>query len=165
MHSVVVLVGSSRRGSFNVALFETMKALAPDMAFVRPDLDALPMYNRDLEDSAFPESAKVLKETIQKADGVLFITPEYNRTIPPLLTNAIAWGTRPEGSNSFKGKAGATMGATNGSIGTAPGQQHLKQILVYLDTAVMGQPEFYLSAVKGKIGTDGLIVDEKTRAR
>ncbi len=166
MTTIAVLVGSSRKGSFNVSLFETLKTLAPqDVSFVKADLDALPMYNADVEKAGLPESVQKLKTVITRADGVLIITPEYNRSVPPLVTNALAWGSRPDGGSAWKGKIVATMGATNGSLGTSPGQQHLKQMLVYLDTTIMGQPEFYLGTVKEKIGADGLIADEKTRER
>ncbi|OGG44170.1 hypothetical protein A2841_03045 [Candidatus Kaiserbacteria bacterium RIFCSPHIGHO2_01_FULL_48_10] len=166
MVTIAALVGSSRKGSFNVSLFETLKTLAPEgVTFVRPDLDVLPLYNADIEKEGLPPSVVTLKEIIKNADGVIFITPEYNRSLPPLLTNALAWASRPDNDNAWKGKIVASMGATNGSLGTAPGQQHLKQMLAYLDTMIMGQPEFYLGTVKEKIGADGLIADEKTRER
>ena len=164
MVTITVLVGSTRKGSVNEALFETMKAFAPEgVEFLKPDLDSLPMYNGDMEKEAFPESAKVLKDAMRKSAGVILITPEYNRSTTPLLKNAIDWASRPYGDSAWEGKPVATMGATGGTIGTSAAQQHLKQILAYLNTKIMGQPEFYLSGVTKKIGPDGLISDEDTR--
>ncbi|MEK7613424.1 MAG: NADPH-dependent FMN reductase [Patescibacteria group bacterium] len=165
MKTVAVLVGSLRKESFNRSLFEAFKKYAPaDLHFQEVSL-TMPLYNADVEERGIPEEVQRAKEIIDRADGVLIVTPEYNRSLPGVLKNAIDWTSRPGGKSSWKGKRVAGAGATNGSLGTAPAQQHLRSILVYLDTRVMGQPEFYLSGVKEKIDTDGTVRDVPTKER
>jgi len=125
------------------------------------DISDLPLFNQDLEEK-FPASALRLKKDIETADAVLFVTPEYNRSIPSPLKNAIDWASRPYGENSFSKKPAAICGASVGAIGTACAQQALKSILVYLDVVLMGQPEVYFHFKEDAIDFDGNIKDENT---
>lgn len=162
--TVAVLIGSLREKSYNRALFNTVRACAPqNVSFREAPIGALPLFNADAEDP-LPSAVQEMKEALDRADGILIITPEYNRSVPGVLKNAIDWASRPNGESSWEGKSVATMGATNGSLGTSPAQMHLKGMLVYLNTHPMGQPEFYLGRVKEKLSSDGAeITHEKTR--
>ncbi len=165
MKKIAILIGSLRKESYNRALFEAFKKQAPaGLSFEEVSID-LPLLNTDLEDN-FPEAATAFKEKVEHADGILIISPEYNRSIPGVLKNALDWGSRPgtTGKNSFNGKKAAIVGATMGGLGTAQMQQHLRSILVYFDMQVMGQPEFYLSGVQDKLQVDGTVTDEKTKS-
>lgn len=141
--NIACVIGSLREKSFNRALFNTLVAVAPKGVAVREaPIGDLPLYNADNEDP-LPEPVQIFKKAIEDADGVIIITPEYNRSMPGVLKNALDWASRPDGASSWKGKAITVMGATPGSLGTAAAQMHLKGILVYLGTRPMGQPEFY----------------------
>lgn len=145
MARIAVLVGSLRAGSLNRMLAKNLEALAPEgTEFEYIDLN-LPLYNDDLL-AQYPEIVQVQKDKIRSADGVLFVTPEYNRGIPGVLKNAIDWFTRPHGTSSFNGKPAGIVGASNGRIGTAVAQAHLRSIALYLNTRVLGQPEVYINA-------------------
>ncbi|MBW8836218.1 MAG: NAD(P)H-dependent oxidoreductase, partial [Burkholderia sp.] len=138
---IAVVVGSLRRESFNRQLAQAVISLAPpDFTFEFIDIGSLPLYSQEY-DADFPEVARQLKQRVEAADGLLFVTPEYNRSIPGVLKNAIDWASRPYGKNSFNGKPTAGIGASGGAIGTAAAQQHLRSILVYLNVTLMGQPE------------------------
>jgi chromate reductase len=118
------------------------------------------------EENPMPIASAKLKSAIDDADGVLIITPEYNRSVPGVLKNAIDWASRPDGGSSWEGKPVAVMGATNGRLGTAAAQMHLKGMLVYLNTRPLGQPEFYQGQIKALLSEDGTnIADEPTRER
>lgn len=159
MAHIAVFVGSLRAGSLNHLLATNLEALAPDgTTFSYIDIGTLPLFNQDLE-ADFPVSAGKMKDTIESADGVLFVTPEYNRSIPGVLKNAIDWASRPGGSNSFTGKPAGIVGASPGSLGTGPAQAHLRSILVYLGTKLMGQPEIYLAHAGSLFDDRGMIVD------
>lgn len=120
------------------------KLAPPEMRIEIADISSLPIYNQD-DETGFPASAQALKDKIEKADGVIIATPEYNRSIPGVLKNAIDWVSRPWGKNSFAKKPILTMGVSVGKVGTAVAQSHLRQIMVYLDADVIGQPELYLT--------------------
>ncbi|TWT21325.1 NAD(P)H-dependent oxidoreductase [Luteimonas marina] len=144
--TIAVLVGSLRKDSFNAKLADALAALAPDdVAFPRLRIDDLPLYNQD-DDQAPPAAAKRLKQAIREADGVLFVTPEYNRSVPGVLKNAIDHASRPYGDSAFAGKPAGVIGVSIGAIGTACAQQHLRTVLAYLDMPTLGQPEAYLKA-------------------
>jgi len=144
--SIAVLVGSLRKDSFNAKFADALATLAPDgVAFPRLRIDDLPPYNQD-DDQAQPAAAKRLKQAIREADGVLFVTPEYNRSVPGVLKNAIDHASRPYGDSAFAGKPAGVIGVSVGAIGTACAQQHLRTILAYLDMPTLGQPEAFLKA-------------------
>lgn len=157
---ILVLVGGISGGSINKQLFGEVKRLTADkFEFDELDISAIPYYSQDLE-ADLPPAVRDLKTRIEACDGVLFVTPEYNRSIPGVLKNAIDWGSRPYGSNSWKGKPAAMMGTTPGAIGTFGAQCHLRQILSEIAVCVMPVPHFYHSAGEG-----GGRADEKTAER
>lgn len=161
--NIIAISGSLRKDSLNTALLRSLRALAPsDMKITITDISDLPLFSQETE-TAFPPSAQKLKDTIAAADGVIFSTPEYNRSIPGVLKNAIDWASRPYGQNSFAGKLALTMGVSVGKLGTAVAQSHLKQILSYLDMQVIGQPELYLGPAHELFDKEGNITDETTK--
>lgn len=160
---VTVIVGSLRKDSMNLKLGKALAKLGQDKfeaEFLQ--IGDLPLFNQDLE-ANFPETATRLKNDISGADAVLFVTPEYNRSMPGPLKNAIDWCSRPYGKNSFAGKPAAICGASPGAIGTACSQSSLKATLSYLDIALMGQPELYLHFTDGLIDAEGNISNENTK--
>ena len=161
---IAVLVGSLRKDSFNRRLALAVERLAPaGFVFTHVRLDDLPLYSQDFDD-AYPTEAARLKSDIEAADALLFVTPEYNRSIPGVLKNALDIASRPWGSNSFAGKPGAVIGTSIGAAGTALAQQHLRNILSYLDVAVLAQPEVFVQFKDELIAPDGSIANESTRA-
>lgn len=164
MTQVAVLVGSARAASINQALARGLAGLAgPRMAFDFVPLTDLPMFDGDLETDP-PEAVWAFKRRVEAADALLFVTPEYNRSVPPLLKNAIDWASRPWGKNSFAGKPGAVIGATPGQTGVAAGQQHLRNILSPLQVLLLTQPEAYVQLVPGAIDAGDRFTDEGQRA-
>lgn len=162
-YKIAVLIGSLRRDSINRKLAQALMALSPaEFDFDVLDLGTLPLYNQD-EESSPPESVQRLKRTIEAAQGVLFVTPEYNRSVPGVLKNAIDHASRPYGQNSFDGKAAGVIGASIGSIGTAIAQQHLRISLAYLNMTVLGQPEAFIHVKEGFFDAQGAIANEATR--
>jgi chromate reductase len=158
-----VIVGSLRKGSFNLKLAKALIKLGEgrfQADMVR--IDDLPLFNQDLE-ANFPAPATRMKDQIGKADGILIVTPEYNRSIPAPLKNAIDWASRPYGENAFADKPVSLAGTSPGSIGSACAQHNLHSILKYLDVRLMGQPEVYLQFKEGLIDDDGNISNDKTR--
>ena len=145
-YKIAVVVGSLRRESFNRRLASAIVKLAPsEFSFKQVQITDLPLYNQD-EDASPAASVQRLKDEIKTAQGLLFVTPEYNRSIPGVLKNAIDHASRPYGQNAWKGKPAAVIGASVGVIGTAMAQQHLRNILAYLDAPTMGQPEAFIHA-------------------
>jgi len=142
MTKIAVLVGSLRADSINKRLAEELEGLLPDgTTFEYADLN-LPLFNQDLE-ADYPAEAKAVKELVEGADGVLFVTPEHNRSFPAALKNAIDWASRPWGTNSFDGKPAAIVGASS-SLATTQAQQQLRNVAIYLNTHLLGQPEMYI---------------------
>ncbi len=163
MTKIAVIVGSLRRESINSKLAEALSKLAkPGTEFNFVKLDDVPLFNQDLEPSP-PASVTRLKKDIESADGVLIVTPEYNRSIPGVLKNVIDWASRPYGKNSFDGKPTAAIGTSQGAVGTAAGQQHLRSILSYLTVLLMGQPEGYIVYKKDMVDAEGHVPDESVR--
>src|SRR5262245_34784566 len=163
MPKIAVIVGSLRRDSINRKLAEALAGLAkPKAEFVFSKIDDLPLFSQDLEPSP-PAAVTRLKGEIEATDGVLIVTPEYNRSIPGVLKNAIDWASRPYGKNSFNLKPTAALGASGGAVGTAAAQQHLRSILAYLHVVLMGQPEGYIVFKKDMIDGSGNFTDEGTR--
>jgi chromate reductase len=158
---IAIIVGSNRKDSINRKLAEALSKLAPqfDAEFVR--IDDLPMYNQDLESPLPPEVGR-FKSDIARADGLIFVTPEHNRSIPAVLKNAIDWGARPYGQNSWTDKLVFMTGTSPGAIGSALGQQHLRHILGVLGALVLGG-EAYITFKPDLIDAQGEIGDETTR--
>ena len=160
---VAVFVGSLRKASFNRKLAKAVEKLMPDdFEFDYLRIDHLPLYNQDFDDNYPPECAQ-LKRQIESADALLFVTPEYNRSIPGVLKNAVDIASRPYGTNSFAGKPGATMGVSVGATGTSMSQQHLRNVLLYLDVPLLGQPEVYIQFKEGLIDDEGRVSSEGTQ--
>ncbi|MDX2776215.1 NAD(P)H-dependent oxidoreductase [Streptomyces caniscabiei] len=144
MTKIAVFVGSLRKDSFNMKLAKDLEARAPEgVEFAYADID-LPLFNEDVEAADFPAKARALKDLVEGADGVLFVTPEYNRSVPGVLKNAIDWASRPWGTNSFKGKPMGVVGASLNVAGTAAAQMHLRSIASFLEMKQLGQPEVYI---------------------
>lgn len=159
---IAVVVGSNRRESLNRKLAEALVKLGQDKSeFSLVKIGDLPLYNQDLE-AEMPQSVVRFKSELSAADAFLFVTPEHSRSIPAVLKNAIDWGARPYGQNSWTGKPAAITGTSPGAIGTAVAQQHLRQVLGALGALVMGG-EAYISFKPGLVDAGGTITDETTR--
>lgn len=157
------IVGSLRRASFNKRLARAMESMAPDaLQCVHIGIGDLPLYNQD-QDSDPPEAAVAFKDAVAACDGVIFVTPEYNRSIPGVLKNALDHGSRPYGKSVWAGKPAGILGASVGAQGTAMAQQHLRCILAYLDMPVMTQPEAFLQVSEDYFGEGAGIADERGR--
>jgi len=156
-YRIAVVVGSIRKDSLNQKLAGALVKLAPpEFSFRTVRIDDLPLYNQD--DDGKPAAAVMrLRQEIKEADALLFLTPEYNRSIPGVLKNAIDHASRPWGQSVWGGKPAGVLGISVGAIGTALAQQHLRNILAYLDVPVLGQPEVYLQAKDGLFAADGSI--------
>jgi len=161
--NVAVVVGSNRTESINRKLARALVKLAADakLELRIVQIDDLPMYNQDLE-NPLPPSVARLKSAIEAADALLFVTPEHNRSIPAVLKNAIDWGTRPYGRNSWAGKPATIIGTSPGAIGTALAQQHLRQVLGDLGALVIGG-EAYVTYKPDLIDQADIVMDEGAR--
>jgi chromate reductase, NAD(P)H dehydrogenase (quinone) len=160
---ILGIAGSLRKGSFNAAALRAAQALVPDGATLEAgDISGLPGFNQDDEKNA-PAKVTELKAQIRAADAILFVTPEYNYSMPGVLKNAIDWASRPYGDSAWKGKPAALMGASVGMIGTARAQYHLRQCLVFLDMPVVNQPEVMIGNASEKFDSSGGLKDEKTK--
>src|SRR3954467_13698218 len=156
-------VGSLASGSINRKLARALTRLAPPHLHMREiPIGELPLYSYDY-DKDYPAPARALKEAIAAVDAVLFVTPEYNRSIPGVLKNAIDWASRPWGTNSFSRKPSAIIGASPGKIGTAVGQQHLRSILAFCNSPLMNAIEAYIEFTPGLVTDDGEVTDDSTR--
>ncbi|WP_417231410.1 NADPH-dependent FMN reductase [Brevundimonas sp.] len=156
------LVGSLSRESINRKLVKALIRLAPDgMTFHEIRFADLPLYNRDY-DADYPAEALKFKAAIQESDAILFVTPEYNRSIPGGLKNAIDWASRPSGTNAFARKPTAVIGASPGAIGTAVAQQSLRSVLGFLNAPQMNTVEGYIQFTPGLITDDGEVTVEST---
>ena len=156
-YQVAVVVGSLRRDSYNRKLAGALAKLAPpEFSFKQLQIGDLPLYNQD-DDANPAASVKRLKADIAAAQGLLFVTPEYNRSIPGVLKNAIDHASRPYGQNAWKGKPAGVIGASVGAAGTAMAQQHLRNILAYLDAPALDQPEAFIHAKEGLFDEAGNI--------
>ena len=159
---IAIVVGSNRRESINRKLAQAIVKLADGRIIPKfVQIDDLPMYNQDHE-SSLPASVARFKAEIGEADGLLFVTPEHNRSIPAVLKNAIDWGARPYGQSVWIGKPAAITGTSPGAIGTAIAQQHLRQVVANLGALVMGG-EAYVSFKPGLIDEAGTISDQGTK--
>ena len=143
-YQIAVIVGSLRKDSFNRKLAHAIVKLAPsEFSFKELQIGDLPLYNQD-DDANQAQSVKRLKEGITAAQGILFVTPEYNRSISGVLKNAIDHASRPYGQSAWAGKPAGVLGASPGATGTAMAQQHLRNVLAYLDVPTLGQPEAFI---------------------
>ena len=160
---VVGLSGSLRQGSYNSAALRAAQALAPDgMTIDTAAIGDLPLYNEDLRASGYPPEVARLRAQIASADAVLFVTPEYNYSISGVLKNAIDWASRPP-DQPFEGKPVAMMGASGGLFGTARAQNHLRQMLVFLNAHPINKPQVMIGQAAGKFDEAGNLTDEPTR--
>jgi chromate reductase, NAD(P)H dehydrogenase (quinone) len=160
--TVGYFVGSLARGSINRKLALALVRLAPPELHLREiPINDLPLYSYDY-DANYPPPARALKDAIAAVDAVLFVTPEYNRSIPGGLKNAIDWASRPWGENSFARKPSATIGTSPGKIGTAVSQQHLKSILSFCNSPQMNAIEAYIEFTPGLVTDDGEVTVDST---
>jgi len=160
-HTVGYFVGSLAKASINRKLALALVRIAPPEHLMRDiEFGDLPLYSYDY-DADFPPAARAFKDSLAAVDAVLFVTPEYNRSIPGALKNAIDWGSRPYGRNSFTRKPSAVIGTSPGKIGTAVGQQHLRSILAFCNSPLMNSIEAYIQFTPGLITDDYEIADEQ----
>jgi len=161
-YKVGVFIGSLAKESINRKLAKAVMRMAPpSLQFSEIPIKDLPLYSYDY-DAAYPPVARDFKQAIESVDALLFVTPEYNRSIPGVLKNAIDWGSRPWGKNSFALKPSAVIGASIGAIGSAVGQQHLRSILSYVNSPELAQPEVYIHFTPGLIDDNGNISVQST---
>jgi chromate reductase len=160
---IVGIVGSLRAKSYNLGLMKAFKEAITEnteMEIVR--ISDLPLFNQDLE-ADYPVVAQNLKDIVGGADAIIIATPEYNRSVPGVLKNAIDWLSRPYAKNSFAGKPILVVGASPGATGASMAQYHLKQSLLHLNARVLGQPEFFMGGASQKFDESGKLIDEKTK--
>ena len=161
---IAVLVGSLRRESFSRKTAKALAALAPESLRLEiVEIGALPLYNQDLDPDAPPAEWVAFRDRIGPADGVLFVTPEYNRSVPGVLKNAIDVGSRPYGKSAWSKKPGAVISVTPGGLGAFGANHHLRQSCVFLDVPMMPQPEAYLSAAGDLFDEAGEVTSVSTR--
>lgn len=161
-YNVGYFVGSLATASINRLLAKALVRLAPEgLEMTEIPFKDLPLYSYDY-DANYPPVAVAFKEAIAAVDAVLFVTPEYNRSIPGALKNAIDWASRPYGKNAFSRKPSAVIGTSPGKIGTAIGQQHLRSILAFCNSPQMNSIEAYIQFERGLIGEDGVVTNKST---
>lgn len=157
-----IIVGSLAKASINRKLAEALKGLAPEgVEFNEISIGDLPLYSYDY-DANYPDAGKLLKASVEASDGILIVTPEYNRSIPGGLKNALDWASRPWGTNSFNGKPVAVIGTSPGAIGTALAQAALRPVLGFLNVAQMNQPEGYIQFKPDLLDEQGKITNPET---
>ena len=160
------LIGSLRRVSLNRWLYEAAVELAPQgMRLVAAPIGELPHYNHDIDVDGGPPAAREFRERIREADGLLFVTPEFNYSIPGALKNAIDWASRPTGRSAIYGKPAAVMGAAAGRSGSMRAQMHLRQIFVPLNVQGLNKPEIIVTFARDKFDDRGRLIDEDLRAQ
>jgi chromate reductase len=166
MTNVITICGSLRKGSYNAMVARSLPALAPAGLTIAaaPPIGTLPLYNADIQnEQGFPEPVKVLAEAIRAADGVIFVTPEYNYSCPGVLKNAIDWVSRLP-NQPFANKPVAIQTATQGPLGGARVQYHIRQMLIFLDAVTFGRPEIFIGSVQTKVdAAKGELTDEPSR--
>lgn len=162
-YKIAVVVGSLRKESFNLKTAKALVELAPEsMSFEFLKIGNLPLFNQDLEDNP-PQEWLSFREQIRAADGLLFLTPEYNRSVPGVLKNAIDVGSRPYGENSWDGKPGAVVSVSIGNISGFGANHHLRQSLVFINVPAMAQPEAYLGDAGELFDENGKLKKEDTK--
>jgi chromate reductase len=161
--NVAVLVGSLRKDSYNRKMARALMEVAPEsLSLEIVEIGGLPLYNQDLDDNA-PQAWADLRERIRKSDAVLFVTPEYNRSVPAVLKNAIDVGSRPYGHSAWSGKPCAVVSVSPGAIGGFGANHHLRQSLVFLDMPAMQQPEAYVGNAANLFDEKGKLINDATR--
>lgn len=161
---VAVIVGSLRKESFARKIARALAEVAPpSLKLESVDIGELPLYNQDLDPASPPAPWRAFRDRIRRSDAVLFVTPEYNRSVPGVLKNAIDVGSRPYGQSAWSGKPGAVMSVSPGPTGGFGANHHLRQSLVFLDVPVMQQPEAYVGGVAKLLDGEGKVNDERTR--
>jgi chromate reductase, NAD(P)H dehydrogenase (quinone) len=165
VRSVAVLVGSLRRESFNRRMALALADLAQPAGLKLEILEIgdLPLYNQDLDEGAPPAQWASFRQKVKAADAVLFVTPEYNRSIPGVLKNALDVGSRPYGSSAWDGKPGAVVSVSPGALGAFGANHHLRQCLVFLNVPAMQQPEAYIGNAGSLFDANGKIANDSTR--
>lgn len=164
--NILGFAGSLRKGSYNRGALRAAKELVPAEAELSiAEIDDVPLYNFDLETSAFPESVTTLKNRITASDAVLIVTPEYMYSVPGVLKNALDWISRPSRQPFLVDKPVGIMGASPGVIGTARAQLHLRQILLHERAAVMPHPQVLIADARSKFDTQGTLTDQESRER
>jgi chromate reductase len=165
VRDIAVIVGSLRDGAYSRRTAEALIGLAPaSLALAVVEIGTLPHYNQDLDPRHPPDAWTAFRDQVRAADGVLLVTPEYNRSVPGVLKNAIDVGSRPYGRSVWSGKPAAVVSVTPGGLGAFGANHHLRQSAVFLDMPVMHQPEAYLSNAGALFDADGRLVDDSTRA-
>jgi chromate reductase len=160
---ILGIAGSLRRDSYNRAALRAATELAPEGVTVDIfELDGLPGFDQDEEQNP-PAKVVELKKRIRESDAILFVTPEYNYSIPGVLKNAIDWASRPYGDSAWSGKPAAIMGASVGAIGTARAQYHLRQIFVFLNMFPINQPEVMIGNASERFDADGNLTHDATK--
>jgi chromate reductase len=163
-YKILAISGSLRKGSYNSSLIQAFKEDAPEGVTIEiVEIGDIPTFNQDLE-ANFPQVVIDLKQNILAADGVLIATPEYNRGVPGMLKNVIDWTSRPYGDSSWNQKPVYVVGASVAPTGAALAQYQLKQTMLFLNTFVLGQPEFYCGTANTKFDEEGKLIDEDTKA-
>ena len=161
--NILGIAGSLRRGSYNRAALRAARELVPDDATLDIfELDGIPCFNQD-DELQPPAKVIELKTRVRAADAILFVTPEYNYSIPGVLKNAIDWASRPYGDSAWSGKPVAVMGASIGMFGTARAQYHLRQVFVFLNMHPLNQPEVMIAKAAERFDADGNLTDEKAK--
>jgi len=162
---IAVFVGSLRKESFNRKMAKLLATLAPESLMLEIiEIGGLPLYNQDYDDGRTPPPAwTVFRERVKSFDGFLFVTPEYNRSVPGVLKNALDVGSRPYGQSVWGGKPGAVISVSPGAIGGFGSNHHLRQSLVFLDVPTMQQPEAYIGGAAQLFDANGKITNEATR--
>jgi chromate reductase, NAD(P)H dehydrogenase (quinone) len=162
--SILAIAGSLRRGSYNRALIEAARDLAPEGSEVEPfALDDIPLFNEDVEAEGFPAGVQALHDAIGDADALLIATPEYQQGVPGVLKNALDWASRPPGKATITGKPVAIMGATPGLWGTARAQTQLRQTLAYNRCPMVFAPEVLVAGAERRFDDEGRLTHEPSR--
>jgi chromate reductase len=162
--NVIVLVGSLRKESLSRKLVNSVIALnAAPLKYEIAEIGNLPLYNQDLEGENLPATWAAFRRQVKSADAVLFVTPEYNRSVPGCLKNALDVASRPYGSNTWDGKPGAVISVSPGSLGAFGANHHLRQALVFLNVPTMQQPEAYIGGAVNLFDAEGKLIQDSTR--
>jgi chromate reductase len=163
-HRIAVIIGSLRKESFTRKVANAIAELAPkELTFTQVEIGNLPLYNQDLDTGSPPAEWQRFRDDVRASNGVLFATPEYNRSVPGALKNAIDVGSRPYGKSAWAGKPAGVVGASPGAIGAFGANHHLRQSLVFLDMPVLQQPEMYVGGADKLFDKDGKLTNDSTR--
>ena len=161
---VLAILGSLRKASYNrMALNAAIELAPPDVQVEIAEIGDLPLYNQDVEDAGAPPQVRRLKDQVLAADALLFVSPEYNYSMPGVLKNAIDWVSRPPKENPFNAKPCAIMSASTGMLGGARAQYHFRQTAVFVNLLVMNKPEIVIAKAADKFDASGKLTDETTR--